>query len=262
MPLPAAGAWRTGVAAPGAEVPPSHCHSFSSRAGMFIHQDPSWALPQLPWHSSWPCGEALSALQQAALEEPALSPRVCPHGCLCSWLLGRAETCSEFPCRMGAESEPAGVGWVAGWSPSLSVLAEGRPGPGGDDVLQGLSWAPPCEFTELFWQGQGPPHHHLAPAGSSFFPTRLPSIRLARPRFVMTAECESPVALHRRFTVTYTLINNLQDFLAVRLVWTPESSAAGEWPGRLCWGLPVGWGQSLSAGRGALAVGGAGVWGP
>ncbi|XP_053121404.1 trafficking protein particle complex subunit 14 isoform X3 [Hemicordylus capensis] len=57
---------------------------------------------------------------------------------------------------------------------------------------------------------------------------RLPSIRLARPRFVMTAECESPVVLHRRFTVTYTLINNLQDFLAVRLVWTPESAAAGQ----------------------------------
>uniref|UniRef100_A0A8C5RSW8 Trafficking protein particle complex subunit 14 n=1 Tax=Laticauda laticaudata TaxID=8630 RepID=A0A8C5RSW8_LATLA len=57
---------------------------------------------------------------------------------------------------------------------------------------------------------------------------RLPSIRLARPRFVMTAECESPVAVHRRFVVTYTLINNLQDFLAVRLVWTPESAAAGK----------------------------------
>ncbi|XP_077170286.1 trafficking protein particle complex subunit 14 isoform X2 [Paroedura picta] len=55
---------------------------------------------------------------------------------------------------------------------------------------------------------------------------RLPSIRLARPRFVMTAECESPVVLHHRFTVTYTLINNLQDFLAVRLVWTPENIAA------------------------------------
>lgn len=57
---------------------------------------------------------------------------------------------------------------------------------------------------------------------------RLPSIRLARPRFVMTAECESPVVLHHRFTVTYTLLNNLQDFLAVRLVWTPESAAIGE----------------------------------
>ncbi|CAM4707077.1 trafficking protein particle complex subunit 14 [Caretta caretta] len=57
---------------------------------------------------------------------------------------------------------------------------------------------------------------------------RLPSIRLDRPRFVMTAACESPVPLRRRFTVTYTLLNNLQDFLAVRLVWTPESAAAGK----------------------------------
>uniref|UniRef100_A0A8C6XB69 Microtubule-associated protein 11 n=1 Tax=Naja naja TaxID=35670 RepID=A0A8C6XB69_NAJNA len=56
---------------------------------------------------------------------------------------------------------------------------------------------------------------------------RLPSIHLARPRFVMTAECESPVALHRHFIVTYTLINNL-DFLAMRLVWTPESAVAGQ----------------------------------
>ncbi|XP_060109200.1 trafficking protein particle complex subunit 14-like [Heteronotia binoei] len=30
------------------------------------------------------------------------------------------------------------------------------------------------------------------------------------------------------FTVTYTLLNNLQDFLAVRLVWMPESTAAGK----------------------------------
>ncbi|KAG8147550.1 hypothetical protein E2320_022655 [Naja naja] len=43
----------------------------------------------------------------------------------------------------------------------------------------------------------------------------------------MTAECESPVALHRHFIVTYTLINNL-DFLAMRLVWTPESAVAGK----------------------------------
>uniref|UniRef100_A0A8C5F143 Uncharacterized protein n=1 Tax=Gopherus evgoodei TaxID=1825980 RepID=A0A8C5F143_9SAUR len=57
---------------------------------------------------------------------------------------------------------------------------------------------------------------------------RLPSIRLDRPRFVMTAACESPVPLRRRFTVTYTLLNNLQDFLAVRLVWTPESATAGK----------------------------------
>ncbi|XP_050161813.1 trafficking protein particle complex subunit 14 isoform X1 [Myiozetetes cayanensis] len=56
---------------------------------------------------------------------------------------------------------------------------------------------------------------------------RLPSIRLERPRFVMTATVESPVPARRRFTVTYTLLNDLQDFLAVRLVWTPETATAG-----------------------------------
>eukprot|EP00069_Balaena_mysticetus_P002844 bmy_16098T0 len=55
---------------------------------------------------------------------------------------------------------------------------------------------------------------------------RLPSIRLDRPCFVMTASCESPVRTYERFTVTYTLLNNLQDFLAVRLVWTPEHAQA------------------------------------
>ncbi|XP_029436426.1 microtubule-associated protein 11 [Rhinatrema bivittatum] len=57
---------------------------------------------------------------------------------------------------------------------------------------------------------------------------RLPSIRLDRPRFVMMASCESPVHVHKRFNVTYTLLNNLQDFLAVRLVWTPENAVAGK----------------------------------
>ncbi|XP_051900507.1 trafficking protein particle complex subunit 14 [Pristis pectinata] len=53
---------------------------------------------------------------------------------------------------------------------------------------------------------------------------RLPSIQLDRPKFVMMASCESPVSMYKRFTVKYTLLNNLQDFLAVRLVWTPESA--------------------------------------
>uniref|UniRef100_A0A3B3VMU3 Trafficking protein particle complex subunit 14 n=1 Tax=Poecilia latipinna TaxID=48699 RepID=A0A3B3VMU3_9TELE len=51
---------------------------------------------------------------------------------------------------------------------------------------------------------------------------RLPSIRLDRPRFVMTASCPSSVKVKEHFKVKYVLINNLQDFLAVRLVWTPE----------------------------------------
>ncbi|XP_032870582.1 trafficking protein particle complex subunit 14 [Amblyraja radiata] len=60
---------------------------------------------------------------------------------------------------------------------------------------------------------------------------RLPSIQLLRPRLVMTASCESPVSVYKRFTVKYTLLNDLQDFLAVRLVWTPESTQAGQHQG-------------------------------
>uniref|UniRef100_A0A4W3I637 Trafficking protein particle complex subunit 14 n=1 Tax=Callorhinchus milii TaxID=7868 RepID=A0A4W3I637_CALMI len=57
---------------------------------------------------------------------------------------------------------------------------------------------------------------------------RLPNIRLDRPKFVMMASCQSPVPVHKRFYVKYTLLNNLQDFLAVRLVWTPETTPKGE----------------------------------
>ncbi|KAE8620300.1 hypothetical protein XENTR_v10010182 [Xenopus tropicalis] len=56
---------------------------------------------------------------------------------------------------------------------------------------------------------------------------KLPSIRLERPRFVMTACCDSPVQMHKPFRVTYTLLNDLQDFLAVRLVWTPDTNTTG-----------------------------------
>ncbi|CAL8365303.1 unnamed protein product [Lota lota] len=51
---------------------------------------------------------------------------------------------------------------------------------------------------------------------------RLPSLRLDRPRFVMTASCPSTVRVKEHFRVKYVLLNNLQDFLAVRLVWTPD----------------------------------------
>lgn len=68
---------------------------------------------------------------------------------------------------------------------------------------------------------------HTHPAFLSLTASSLPSIRLDRPCFVMTASCESPVRTYERFTVTYTLLNNLQDFLAVRLVWTPEHAQAG-----------------------------------
>lgn len=57
---------------------------------------------------------------------------------------------------------------------------------------------------------------------------RLPSIRLDQPRFVMTASCPSSVRVKEHFKVKYVLLNNLQDFLAVRLVWTPEARAQGD----------------------------------
>ncbi|KAM6985236.1 trafficking protein particle complex subunit 14-like [Aplochiton taeniatus] len=60
---------------------------------------------------------------------------------------------------------------------------------------------------------------------------RLPSIRLDVPRFVMTASCPSTVRVKDHFWVKYTLLNNLQDFLAVRLVWTPDSRGQSEDPG-------------------------------
>nr|XP_061801273.1 trafficking protein particle complex subunit 14-like [Nerophis lumbriciformis] len=57
---------------------------------------------------------------------------------------------------------------------------------------------------------------------------RLPSVRLDRPRFVMTASCPGTVKVKEHFKVKYVLINNLQDFLSVRLVWTPEGRGQSE----------------------------------
>ncbi|KAL0970018.1 hypothetical protein UPYG_G00236000 [Umbra pygmaea] len=59
---------------------------------------------------------------------------------------------------------------------------------------------------------------------------QLPSVRLERPRLVMTASCPSAVRPQDHFRVRYTLLNNLQDFLAVRLVWTPEGRGRQEDP--------------------------------
>lgn len=80
-------------------------------------------------------------------------------------------------------------------------------------------WTPSC--SSLFR------NTHILLPSLSLTASSLPSIRLDRPCFVMTASCESPVRTYERFTVTYTLLNNLQDFLAVRLVWTPEHAQAG-----------------------------------
>ncbi|KAK2852097.1 hypothetical protein Q5P01_008373 [Channa striata] len=56
----------------------------------------------------------------------------------------------------------------------------------------------------------------------------LPSIRLDRPQLVMTASCPRAVRPLEHFWVKYTLLNNLQDFLSVRLVWNSEACRGGE----------------------------------
>ncbi|XP_034712658.1 microtubule-associated protein 11 [Etheostoma cragini] len=56
----------------------------------------------------------------------------------------------------------------------------------------------------------------------------LPSIRLDRPRLVMTASCPRAVRPLEHFWVKYTLLNNLQDFLAVRLIWNSDTDRGGQ----------------------------------
>ena len=68
----------------------------------------------------------------------------------------------------------------------------------------------------------------------------------------MTASCESTVQTYESFTVTYTLLNNLQDFLAVRLVWTPEHAQAG--------GLLPGWALVPKEVRGKEVIEVGGLW--
>lgn len=53
----------------------------------------------------------------------------------------------------------------------------------------------------------------------------LPSICLDRPRLVMTASSPSTVRPLESFWVKFTLLNNLRDLLAVRLIWTADGSA-------------------------------------
>ncbi|TDG99926.1 hypothetical protein EPR50_G00199510 [Perca flavescens] len=56
----------------------------------------------------------------------------------------------------------------------------------------------------------------------------LPSIRLDRPRLVMTASCPRAVRPLEHFWVKYTLLNNLQDFLAVRLIWNSDADRGSQ----------------------------------
>ncbi|XP_054457319.1 trafficking protein particle complex subunit 14 [Anoplopoma fimbria] len=56
----------------------------------------------------------------------------------------------------------------------------------------------------------------------------LPSISLDRPLLVMTASCPRAVRPSEHFWVKYTLLNNLQDFLTVRLIWNSDADRGGQ----------------------------------
>ncbi|XP_063326446.1 trafficking protein particle complex subunit 14-like isoform X2 [Pelmatolapia mariae] len=53
----------------------------------------------------------------------------------------------------------------------------------------------------------------------------IPSVHLNRPELVMMASCPRTVRPQQHFWVKYTLLNNLQDFLAVRLIWNSEGGS-------------------------------------
>ncbi|XP_037116984.1 microtubule-associated protein 11 isoform X2 [Syngnathus acus] len=74
----------------------------------------------------------------------------------------------------------------------------------------------------LQWHTSSPPRtRHIA----TFY--SLPSISLNRPRLVMIASCPRVVRPRQSFPVKYTLVNNLRDFLSVRLRWNFQAHAGG-----------------------------------
>ncbi|XP_071949898.1 trafficking protein particle complex subunit 14-like [Antedon mediterranea] len=56
----------------------------------------------------------------------------------------------------------------------------------------------------------------------------LPTIRLDYPEFVMLAKCSSPVTIGENFSVHYTLVNKLQDFTDIGLMWLPAPRLVGD----------------------------------
>ncbi|XP_072180437.1 trafficking protein particle complex subunit 14-like [Diadema setosum] len=56
----------------------------------------------------------------------------------------------------------------------------------------------------------------------------LPTVTMDFPAFIVLAQCQSPVGTGQSFTVTYTLLNNLQDFLGVTLIWLPDKDRKGD----------------------------------
>ncbi|XP_058481331.1 trafficking protein particle complex subunit 14-like [Solea solea] len=67
------------------------------------------------------------------------------------------------------------------------------------------------------------PAHPLTRYISSCY--SLPTIRLDRPQLVMTASCASAIRPLQHLWVKYTLLNNLQDFIGVRLIWNSEAQS-------------------------------------
>ncbi|XP_059498678.1 trafficking protein particle complex subunit 14 isoform X2 [Stegostoma tigrinum] len=112
--------------------------------------------------------------------------------------------CSRLPTKLSALEEQAFL---------FQMQVNERPQPDTKEGLEVPLTAVVCWSTA-----------NLPPDNKIYTHYRLPNIQLNRPKFVMMASCESPVPLYKRFTVKYTLLNNLQDFLAVRLVWTPDSA--------------------------------------
>nr|XP_006820064.1 PREDICTED: uncharacterized protein C7orf43 homolog [Saccoglossus kowalevskii] len=52
---------------------------------------------------------------------------------------------------------------------------------------------------------------------------KLPRIKINLPSLVMSASCDSPITVGKSFNVTYTVLNNLQDFISVKLLWNPDN---------------------------------------
>ncbi|XP_077987426.1 trafficking protein particle complex subunit 14-like [Glandiceps talaboti] len=57
---------------------------------------------------------------------------------------------------------------------------------------------------------------------------KLPRIKIDLPSLVMSASCTSPITVGKSFDVTYTILNNLQDFVSVKLLWDPEREVKRE----------------------------------
>nr|XP_054771115.1 trafficking protein particle complex subunit 14-like [Lytechinus pictus] len=56
----------------------------------------------------------------------------------------------------------------------------------------------------------------------------LPTVTMDFPAFIVLSQCQSPVTTGKGFTVTYTLLNNLRDFLGITLIWIPDREPRGD----------------------------------